>query len=140
MSKSSSVPSTDNCDGGIGDNATESVELVGESVDSQFPSGLFASVQPGGKGTGGELIIDTGRLIIRDGALVDVSTSGEGSSGNLSVNATESVEVTGRGRDGFPSSLAARTRTAYDAGTLSVETGRLVVRDGAQITVSFAYS
>jgi large exoprotein involved in heme utilization and adhesion len=52
------------------------------------------------------------------------------------VKATESVEVTGRAPDGFTSSLTAQTRTAYDAGTLSVKTGRLVIGDGAQITVS----
>ncbi len=92
--------------------------------------------QPRAKGAGGELSIDTGRLIVRNGARVTTSTSGEGPSGNLRVNATESVEVTGRSPDGFPSLLAARTQTAYNGGTLRVQTGRLVVGDGAQITVS----
>jgi filamentous hemagglutinin family protein len=117
-------------------NATESVELVGTSVDGRASSGLFASVQPGAKGAGGELSIDTARLIVRDGAQISTSTFGEGASGNLRVNPTESVEVAGRALNGFPSSLTARTRTDYDAGTLRVETGRLVVGDGAQITVS----
>ena len=119
-------------------NATQSVELWGGGTwsDGQFPTGLFTSVQPGAKGAGGELSIDTGRLIVRDGAVVSASTVGEGLSGNLRVNATQSVEVTGTDRYGFPSLLAARTRTAYNGGTLRVETGRLVVGDGAQITVS----
>jgi filamentous hemagglutinin family protein len=117
-------------------NATESVELVGTTADGQFPSGLLATVEPGGKGAGGNLSIDTGRLIVRDGAGVSTATFGEGQGGNLKVKATDSVEVTGRGLDGSPSGLSARTETAYDAGTLSVETGRLVVGDGAQITVS----
>jgi filamentous hemagglutinin family protein len=117
-------------------NATQSVELVGRSSDGRAANGLFTSVQPGAKGAGGELSIDTGRLIVRDGATVTTSTLGEGPSGNLRVNATESVEVTGRSPDGFPSLLTGRTRTAFNGGTLRVETGRLVVGDGAQITVS----
>lgn len=117
-------------------NATQSVELVGRSFDGRASSGLFTSVQPGGKGAGGELSIDTGRLIVRNGATVTTSTLGEGPSGNLRVSATESVEVTGRSPNGFPSLLAAQTRTAYNGGTLSVQTERLVVEDGAQITVS----
>jgi large exoprotein involved in heme utilization and adhesion len=52
------------------------------------------------------------------------------------VNATESVEVTGTGRDGFPSILTARTGTASNGGTLTINTERLVVGDEAQITVS----
>ncbi len=117
-------------------NATESVELVGRSSNGQFPSGLAAIVEPGAQGVGGELSINTGRLIVRDGAEVTISTFGEGSSSNLKVNATESVEVTGRGSHGSPSLLAAQTRTAYNGGTLRVETGRLAIGDGAQITVS----
>jgi len=117
-------------------NATQSVELVGRSFDGRAANGLFTSVQPGAKGAGGELSIDTGRFIVRDGAVVSAGTLGEGLSGKLRVNATESVEVTGRSPDGFPSLLTARTRTAYKGGTLRVETGRLVVGDGAQIAVS----
>jgi large exoprotein involved in heme utilization and adhesion len=117
-------------------NATQSVELVGRSSDGRAASGLFTSLQPRAKGAGGELSIDTRRLIVRDGAVAGTSTVGEGPSGNLRVNATESVEVTGTSPDGFPSLLTARTRTAFNGGTLRVQTGRLVVGDGAQITVS----
>jgi filamentous hemagglutinin family protein len=117
-------------------NATESVELVGRSSNGRQASGLFTSVQRGARGTGGELSIDTKRLIVLDGAVLSAGTLGEGQSGNLRVNATESVEVTGTGRDGFPSILTARTGTAANGGTLTINTERLVVGDKAQITVS----
>jgi hypothetical protein len=63
-------------------------------------------------------------------------TLAQGLAGNLQVTASESVEVIGRGADGLPSLLTAETRTAYDAKDLTIKTGQLTVRDGAQVTVS----
>jgi large exoprotein involved in heme utilization and adhesion len=115
--------------------ATDSVEVIGRSADGQFGSGLFASSE--GSGDAGALTIDTSRLLVRDGAQVSASTFGEGKGGSLQITAADSVEVIGMAANGqFPSGLFTQTRGSGDAGDLTIDTSRLLVRDGAQVGAS----
>jgi filamentous hemagglutinin family protein len=117
--------------------ASDSVELIGTSGDSDKGSGLFTAVQPGATGAGGNLTLATGRLILRDGAVVSAGTLGEGAAGTLLVNASDTVELIGTSADGqFPSRLSARSTESAAAGDLKISTGSLRVRDGAAVTVS----
>jgi filamentous hemagglutinin family protein len=61
--------------------ASESVELIGTS--SGFPSGLFAITPTGQNVGGGSLTIETGRLLIQDGAQASASTLGQGRAAEL---------------------------------------------------------
>jgi large exoprotein involved in heme utilization and adhesion len=128
-------------------NASESVEVIGTSSQRQRSSTL--SVQTRGDGQAGSLTINTGRLIVRDGAEVSASTFGSGGGGDLIVHASESVEVMGTSRNGELSSrLVAETGRPLDTrdaglligtgkgGSVNITTGRLVVRDGAEVSVS----
>lgn len=72
--------------------ASESVEIRGMSADGRFKSGLFASSgiegfpdQP--TGDGGNLLLTTGELIVRDGARVGVGSLGTGNAGIMEVYA-----------------------------------------------------
>jgi large exoprotein involved in heme utilization and adhesion len=118
--------------------ASESVEVSGRSA-SGGPSLLTVETQT--NGDAGKLEITTGRLIIRDGAEVSAATYfGAGQGGTLNVAASKSVEVigTGIGREGqlVPSTLRAASEGAGNAGDLTIATGKLTVRDGAEVTVS----
>jgi large exoprotein involved in heme utilization and adhesion len=98
-------------------------------------SSLTAVVAPTGTGAGGDLTIDTGRLLVRDGAQVSASTFGEGNGGSLLITATDSVEVIGTSADGKTlSALGTQSRGSGDAGDLTIDTGRLLVRDGALVS------
>ncbi|HEY9872943.1 MAG TPA: filamentous hemagglutinin N-terminal domain-containing protein [Candidatus Obscuribacterales bacterium] len=120
--------------------ASESVELIGISADGFINSGLFTSVQPGAAGAGGNLTIETGQLSVRDGAQVAASTFGSGAGGNLQVNASDSVELSGISADGqFPSGLFTDVfdpEATGNGGKLTVETGQLTIRDRAEVNVS----
>lgn len=120
--------------------ATESVEVIGESADGQVASGLATRVGPGATGAGGNLTIETGRLIVRDGAVVSASTFGSGAAGNLIVTASESVELFGISAldSQFGSSLAAtvQPRATGPGGNISIQTRRLVVQDGSAISTA----
>jgi len=117
--------------------ASESVELIGTSADSDKGSGLFTAVQEGATGAGGNLTLETRQLILRDGAVVSAATLGAGAAGTLKVRASDSVELIGTSADGqFPSRLSARSTDTADAGDLKISTGSLRVRDGAAVTVS----
>jgi large exoprotein involved in heme utilization and adhesion len=114
-------------------NATGSVQLIGESVNGQFVSGLFSRTVNRGKA--GDLSIETGNLIVRDGAQVSSGTRGEGAGGNLTVNATNSIQVIGRTADGqFPSLLTATTTASGNAGDLLLKTRQFIIEDGGQVS------
>ncbi|HEY9600647.1 MAG TPA: filamentous hemagglutinin N-terminal domain-containing protein, partial [Allocoleopsis sp.] len=115
--------------------ASDSVEVIGTSANGQAPSRL--STESFGSGDAGNLTIDTGRLLVRDGALVSASPRGEGKGGNLQITASDSVEVIGTSANGqVPSGLSAQSDGSGDAGNLTIDTGRLLVRDGAQVSAS----
>ncbi len=117
--------------------APQSIELIGTSVDGQSPSSLSTTTL--GAGDAGDLKIDTGRLIIQDGAQVTAGTgrNSEGQGGNLTVRATNFVELSGTTADGqFPTGLTTQTVGSGSARNLSIETPKLIVRDGARVSTS----
>lgn len=128
--------------------ASDSVELIGTSSDGQFPSGLgsqICTISPDCEsvtGNGGNLTIETRRLLIRDGAIMDASTFGAGRAGNVVVRASDSVELIGTSSDGLINSgiyaqvAQGAVDNAGDAGDLTIETGRLIILDGAQLSTA----
>lgn len=120
-------------------NASESVEVIGKSPVNVIPSSIATDTfntqsNPTNAGDAGDLTINTRRLIVRDGGFVSVSTWGDGRGGNLIVNASESVELSGRADNDFPSGLYSQGFGAGNAGNLEVNTGELTVKDGARVT------
>lgn len=102
-------------------------------------NGAEISANNSGTGTGGTATLNTGQLIIRNGGWVGAGSRGEGSGGTLTVNAAESVEITGGGMIGsepVKSTLFTQAEAAGDAGDLTITTRNLMVRDGAEVTVS----
>ncbi|NEO32874.1 MAG: S-layer family protein [Symploca sp. SIO3C6] len=97
-----------------------------------------------GTGEGGELIINTQQLLVDGGSQVSAGTALNeqrgGDGGNLIVNATESVQLIGSADNGnnriFPSGLFAQTLGEQNAGDLTITTGELTIRNGAQVTVA----
>ena len=116
--------------------------LIIRASDSVKVSGDFSrlSTSVGRRGTeasSGNLTLETGRLIVQDGAQISAGTLGSGSSGNLEVRASESVELSGTSSNGQrPSLLTAQTTGFGDAGDLTIETGQLTLRDRAGVSVS----
>jgi filamentous hemagglutinin family protein len=114
------------------------VELIGDA--SFGASGFFSNVEPEATGSGGNLIIESDRLRVTDGAQLSVGTFGEGNAGVLNITARE-VDVSGGSPMG-PSGLLAIA--SFDStgkgGNLNIQSDRLRVTDGAQIAVSTAGS
>jgi large exoprotein involved in heme utilization and adhesion len=133
--KVSAAPTGEGNGGSLHITASESVEVSGNSANSQFPGGLFTQSQ--GSGNAGDLTIVTGRLLLRDGTQVLTSTLGEGNGGSLQITASESVELIGTSADGqFGSGLFTQSDGSGDAGDLTIHTGQLLVRDGAEVSAS----
>ena len=132
--------------GNITVNAKDTVELIGTAPGSiTYRSQITAGTL--GSGKSGDVTLNARRLSVRDGGAIRASTLGAGSGGNVTVTASESVEIVGTTRDGFPSVIITasgnlRIQTLLGlqppsgaAGSLSIATGRLSVRDGAVVSV-----
>ncbi|MDY6939401.1 MAG: S-layer family protein [Cyanobacteriota bacterium] len=95
-------------------------------------------------GDGGNLTIDTRTLELRDSAQITTGAIGSGRAGNLTVNASESIELRGgqtvtamaASNIGFNTGMIIGSVTGGDSGNLSLTTPRLTLRDGAFIAAN----
>ncbi|MBE8964984.1 S-layer family protein [Nostocales cyanobacterium LEGE 12452] len=84
-------------------------------------------------GTGGNVTIQTGQLSIQGSrSRIRTGTFGKGQGGNLTVTATDSVELTGITNSG----LFTETQGAGNAGNLTITTRRLSSQNGARVSTS----
>ncbi|AOX00272.1 hypothetical protein BJP34_13130 [Moorena producens PAL-8-15-08-1] len=118
--------------GSIEVNATD-IELIGTA--SNFASAIFANVELEAIGNGGDLILETERLRLVDGAQVATITAGSGNGGTLKVQAQE-IELIGTSDLGASGLLASAIADTGNGGTLDISTDQLIIRDGATISVS----
>jgi filamentous hemagglutinin family protein len=65
--------------------ASNAIEIVGTSEETGLPSSIFSDVAQTAIGAGGNVLITAEQLNIRDGAILSVSTLGEGNAGDLSI-------------------------------------------------------
>lgn len=128
--------------GNITINATELVELKGQTADKFFASDIEAGTLSNSPlGQAGNITITTQNLIIQDGGRISTSVA-RGSSanaGNITIKASKSVELSGTLRGGTASGglfSQSNPGATGDAGTLTVDTQRLIVTDGAQLSIS----
>lgn len=129
--------------------APEFVEIDGNGATSTL---LTSSIFFGQRA--GDVEIVTPRLILRDGGQINSSTRSFGNGGNVVIQVSEQVEISGVGSaEEFggvvrevPSGIFSETQellflvgdatTGGDGGQITINTGRLLVRDGGEISVS----
>lgn len=116
--------------------ASEVVDVSGISENNPFYSGLFTNAASTATGEGGNLVIETPRLQVADGAQIGAITFGAGNAGTLKVLAEE-VNLSGVTWLG-PSALFAAVAPGGvgNANNLTIETDRLQLSEGAQIAAS----
>ena len=106
------------------------------------PSAIQTRIEPFGSGNASNLIIETDRLSIENGARIaaDIEQGGRGKAGNIFIQAGESVKISGSLKNNSTqSSLVSLLTTSINqgaegsAGDLSIEAKQLFLQDGAQI-------
>ena len=131
-------------------NATESVEMIGVVPGVLVPSTVATTSF--NAGNAGKVIINTSRLLLRDGGAVSSNALASGNAGAVTINARESVEISGK-VPGYPLPSGVRSSAAIvpdslqqiyglppvpsgASGDVTINTPVLRVTDGAKVDVS----
>ncbi|MEM9089700.1 MAG: S-layer family protein [Cyanobacteria bacterium P01_F01_bin.53] len=110
----------------------QSVNLVGTDDAS---TGLFAAVEAGARGTGGEIAVNADQLAVEDGAQIVTGTLGAGPAGNLRVSVNQ-VQLSGGNNTARSGLFASALLGAGTGGSVTLDTERLAVSNGATINAS----
>ncbi|WP_414566636.1 MULTISPECIES: filamentous hemagglutinin N-terminal domain-containing protein [unclassified Anabaena] len=124
----SNIPSTIDTSGKDGGGR---IQLQGKTVE--LIGFVFLISRTTGVVDGRNLTINANKLILRDGAQIDTSTIDNGRGGNLFVNASESVDLIGTSLNQV-NILTSATAGGGKAGDININTQRLRVQDGSQIS------
>lgn len=123
----------------------ENVNVVGtrDRDNNDFPSFLSVSVEKKSTGNAENLNITTSKLLVDGGAFISANTSGKGNGGNMIINATESIKITGQGgknseNQPYRSGLfvVGEKPSTGDSGSLTINTNKMLVENLAFISVS----
>ncbi|MBD2605514.1 S-layer family protein [Scytonema hofmannii FACHB-248] len=137
---------------GSGSSGKVTIRTNHTTVMGESPSGLYSNISSITFATGNAktLTLDTAKLQILDGGAVGATTFFAGNGGDISINATESIEISGRSRSNNSSInsssilLSPLLRQKFhlpdkltaNAGNVSITTPNLTVRDGGTVSVT----
>ena len=160
------VSTTTSGAGNAGDLIVEAVESVELSGTKEFfipkteetrviSSGLFANVGQDvqATGNGGNIIVNTSKLTIADGAQINSVSRNQSNGGNITINSVDSIlltgtspsaEAEGRGRSlisvgvdpAFETDSGETIFNTGKGGQLNINTGKLTIAEGASISAN----
>ena len=122
----------------------DTIDVAGAREDQLLPSAIRSisgriAEDITATGDAGDVTISARQLSVRDGGEITTGTSGGGAGGDLFVTVQDTTELVGAGifaKGTISSILSTVTRGAANAGSLRLETGRLSIREGADISAS----
>lgn len=121
--------------------ARDRIDVIGTAFSPTLrraSSGITTSSSGGGDA--GNIWITADRLRVQDGGVLAAASLAQGQGGNLTITATDAIEVIGTSRsaDGtaIRSNLTTDTTGTGNAGTIALSTDRLRIQDGATITAN----
>ncbi|MEH2071918.1 MAG: filamentous hemagglutinin N-terminal domain-containing protein [Nostoc sp.] len=133
--------------GNAGNILIEVSDLV--SLEAAVGSGIFNNVSDGAVGNGGEINITTRSLSLSSGSQIGASVisekqnldgsktpGGRGNAGNITINASDSVTISGTSsQTGFSSGLLAATETGAEgrAGDITINTSAFSIANGGVV-------
>ncbi|AUB44988.1 Large exoprotein involved in heme utilization or adhesion (plasmid) [Nostoc flagelliforme CCNUN1] len=119
------------------------VTVRAKNTVSLADASILSTVESGGVGKGGNIDINAATLSLTDGARLltftrgasDTQPPGQGNAGNVNVNVTGVVDITGE-KNGFPSGISSRvdTGTVGNGGNITIDSGNFSLQDGALLT------
>jgi filamentous hemagglutinin family protein len=112
--------------GNIEINTQENVNLLNQS-------NLITAVNKTAKGQGGEVKITAKNLLINNGSKIQVLTDGQGQSGQINLNISDEINISGLGNDGYISGLfsSSQANSQGEGGDININTKKLTISEGA---------
>ncbi|WP_026734455.1 two-partner secretion domain-containing protein [Fischerella sp. PCC 9605] len=114
-----------------------------DRMRSDTPTGSYSTVEPKAVGNGGDINITTGSLFIKNAAVVNARSQGQGDAGGINIVARDTVSF-----DGYSFNLANISGAASSVGstevadavgngkTINITTGSLFVTNGARLVAN----
>ncbi|BBD68985.1 filamentous hemagglutinin family outer membrane protein [Nostoc commune NIES-4072] len=117
-------------------NAAESISANGfNPVNPSVMTSILTSST--GSGKGGNVTLSTQKLTVANGATIGSTTLRTGNGGNVQIDASDSINVSGINNITFlPTVVASSTVGSGNAGNLTITTARLKVQAGSLVTSS----
>jgi filamentous hemagglutinin family protein len=118
-------------------NASETISATGEDLEGSG-SGIVSAVATDAVGNGGGIEITTANLTLSDGGTVSASTFGQGNAGKVTVNASDTISVTGENSQGIGTGIlnTVEANAVGNAGGIDITTGNLSLSNGTTIDSS----
>ncbi|MGL5079528.1 MAG: hypothetical protein ACRDBG_27330, partial [Waterburya sp.] len=113
--------------GAVNITASESLTLLGKSPDDSIFSSIRTETLGDGTGQGGDITVFTPKIVMNDEARIQASTTNDAIAGDIKVNASESINLTG-------ASFSSATFSNGKAGNINVITSELEIADAGRIT------
>ncbi|BAY13821.1 beta strand repeat-containing protein [Calothrix sp. NIES-2098] len=111
------------------------LQVVGLSPISGFASSINTISRSSGKS--GDIRVITNKMQILDGAVIGNSPWADGLGGNTTINASDSIEISGENSKNLADSvIVVGTFSQANAGQLTINTPKLRLRDGGGIVAS----
>jgi filamentous hemagglutinin family protein len=124
--------------GNIDVNASDTIAIDGSS--NSRSSGIINFVSDTGKGNAGAINLNTKNLTLTNGGLLQSVVSGEGNSGDLTINASETITLNGEATFDIPLSSKIASNVGLsgvgNSGNIKISTRNLFVESGARIDTS----
>ncbi|MEH1935816.1 MAG: S-layer family protein [Nostoc sp.] len=128
--------------GDISIHASESLEISGTSTNTNIgvTSGISSTIQLNANGQGGNIAIDTGRLVLSKGGFISSAIGGIGRAGNIDIRATDvsvsdlAIDANTRTLSGINVSIG--EKASGQGGNINLQADRLRVFNGGQIASS----
>ncbi|MEH2373808.1 two-partner secretion domain-containing protein [Nostoc sp.] len=105
-----------------------------DNVSFITEGGAYSRAQENANGRGGDIDIKADSLTLSDGSFIATSTLGEGHSGSVTINAANSVNLSGVNQKGFAGGIYSEVATIQpnsNGGDINITARSLKVTDGA---------
>lgn len=116
-------------------NVAESIAVFG-AFSGDLSTDVSRIAASGFRGNTGDILIATPQLSLRDGGSIFSVTVGQGSSGNLTLNVGDFIEIGGVKPNVVTSTLSTSTYNSGQGGNLTINTPKLTLREGGRISSS----
>ena len=110
------------------------IQLQGRDISLRDRTRIFADTQGSGNGEG--VLINSEQLILENASFITTDVLDSGQGGNITINASDSVQIIGTSPDSrVASGLASRAlgSSVGNSGDINITTPQLLIQGGAQV-------